>query len=107
MNTPDTPLGVLIRATTSVHTQPRMCQWCGRHEATLFDLDGAWCCELHRDADRSGQTRPEWRPVPAGAIHDGYGCCVWCANQLGSPDCPHPLNAPRTTRPIIVFGGNR
>lgn len=91
MITSFTPPDVPTRPAVSVHAEPRMCQWCGRHQAETYDLDGAWCCELHRDADHASQPRPLWRTVPAGPIHDGFGGCVWCAQPLGSPDCPHPM----------------
>jgi hypothetical protein len=109
-----TPLDTHTESALSVHAEERTCQWCGKHRAEIHNLDGAWCCELHREADRNGQPRPVWRPVPANAIHDGYGCCVWCAEKLGSPDCcqgdhpdAHSLSAQLAQLPIIVFGGPR
>lgn len=110
MPTPGTRTDVATESDISVHATPRMCQWCGRHEAEI----GAWCCTLHQEADLGGQPKPVWRPVPAGAIHDGYGCCVWCAELLGSPDCcqgdhpdHHSLSAQLAKLPMIVFGGTR
>lgn len=85
----------------------RYCQWCGSHEACIHDLDGAWCCELHRDADRAGQKPPA--PYTAGSGGDG---CVHCGQMPN--DCTGGcveaarafahLDSPRIAR-AIVFGG--
>jgi len=94
MPTPATTLDPAIATTVSVHANPHLCQWCRKYPATPT----GYCCELHQEAHQAGAPHPVWREVPANAIHDGYGGCVWCGQPLASPDCPHPIRIGGTPR---------
>lgn len=93
-------------STPTLTPDPRYCQWCGSHEACIHDLDGAWCCELHRDADRAGQKRPA--PYMPGSGGDGCAHCGQMPNDCNGncPQAAHAL-AQLDSKPLLVFGGTR